>query len=424
MKRWNKCQFNDLVDFPPKVALSRGDEYPFIEMEDVDPSRRYVSTQTIRRYENSSCSKFEDKDILLARITPCLENGKIAQVRLSDNKKGFGSTEFFVFRARKGVANQSFLFYLTKCDLIWKNAVNSMVGASGRQRADANFLKRVEIEVPSLPIQEKIAAILSAYDDLIENNNRRIEILEKMSEELYREWFVRLRFSEHKKVEIIKGVPERWEIRELNEISEITSSKRIYADEYVSAGIPFFRSKEIIEKSVHKSVSTELFISEDRYNDINHKYGSPQKGDILITSVGTLGIVYMVKESDKFYFKDGNLIWFRKIKDELQNYLYCWLISEGGKGALLETTIGTSQPAFTIENLKKIKLLIPSSEQLTKFNRIITPINKSIENMSSSLNYITMCRDRLLSRLMSGKIDVENMDIEFPSSMKEELVHA
>ena len=112
-------------------------------MDVVDPNSRYVENIQRRKFESSSCSKFANGDILLARITPCLENGKIAQVSINDNVGGFGSTEFFVFRAKDGLLDQAFLFYLSKCDLIWKNAVNSMVGASGRQRADATFLKKV-----------------------------------------------------------------------------------------------------------------------------------------------------------------------------------------------------------------------------------------------------------------------------------------
>lgn len=155
-------------------------------MDVVNPNNRYVENTQRKKYESSSCSKFANGDVLLARITPCLENGKIAQVRTADGEDGFGSTEFFVFRAKKKLLDQSFLYYLSKSDLVWKSAVNSMVGASGRQRADATFLKKVELRIPELPVQRKIAAVLATYDELIENNQRRIVQLEKISEEIYR----------------------------------------------------------------------------------------------------------------------------------------------------------------------------------------------------------------------------------------------
>ena len=140
MNEWKEYKFGDLVNFPPKVELPRNVELPFIDMELVDPNRRYV-TNKIRRKFKGSASKFENKDILFARITPCLENRKIAQAKIED--KGFGSTEFFVLRAKKEKIDQNFLYYLSKRDYIVENAINSFVGASGRQRADEKFANTI-----------------------------------------------------------------------------------------------------------------------------------------------------------------------------------------------------------------------------------------------------------------------------------------
>ena len=104
----------------------------------------------------------------------------------------------------------------------------------------------------------------------------------------------------------------KWQRLRFGDICEITSSKRIFMSDYVSSGIPFYRSKEIIEKQSGKNISTGLFISEEKYAEIKNKYSVPQANDILLTSVGTLGIPYVVKEDEKFYFKDGNLIWIKK----------------------------------------------------------------------------------------------------------------
>jgi len=165
---------------------------------------------------------------------------------LGKNNSGFGSTEFFVFRGKKEKLNQSFLYYLAKSDLIWKSAVNSMVGASGRQRADSGFLGNLRFRIPLLPIQRKIAAVLSAYDDLIENNNRRIAILEKMAEELYREWFVRLRFPGHEKAKIIKGVPEGWDVKDSLNLFNVLGGGTPKTDipNYWDGEIPFFTPKD------------------------------------------------------------------------------------------------------------------------------------------------------------------------------------
>ena len=119
------------------------------------------------------------RDTLFARITPCLQNGKIAQAKELINGKGFGSTEFFIFRGIEGVTDTDFVYYLSINSEFTEYAIGSMVGASGRQRADAKFIGEYEFNLPPPKTQRRIADILSAYDDLIENNLKRIKLLEQ-----------------------------------------------------------------------------------------------------------------------------------------------------------------------------------------------------------------------------------------------------
>lgn len=150
----------------------------------------------------------------------------------------------------------------------------------------------------------------------------------------------------------------RWAKGKIGEHCEITSSKRIFYSEYVETGVPFYRSKEIIETSQGQSISEPLFISQDKYNEIKQKFGVPEPGDMLLTSVGTIGTPYIVKQNDHFYFKDGNLTWFRNFDEELSSeFLYYWIGSSEGYGILNNTTIGSSQKALTIAALKKLKYL-------------------------------------------------------------------
>lgn len=167
----------------------------------------------------------------------------------------------------------------------------------------------------------------------------------------------------------------------LGDLVDISSSKRIFYKEYVNSGVPFYRSKEIIEKAAGKSdISTELFITEERFNEIESKFGSPKEGDLLLTSVGTLGIPYLVQKNEKFYFKDGNLTWFRNFKPELnQNYLLYWLTSQSGKNELLNHTIGSTQKALTIQGLKKVKVPLPDIVIQQKIADILGTIDEKIE---------------------------------------------
>lgn len=172
-----------------------------------------------------------------------------------------------------------------------------------------------------------------------------------------------------------------WKEYKLGDIAEITSAKRIFYSEYVPTGVPFYRSKEIIDRYNKREVATELYISEQRFADIKDKYGVPQKDDILLTSVGTLGIPYLVNEKDRFYFKDGNLTWFRQIdkkKIDVQ-YLFIWLQSKVGKQKLDEITIGSTQPALTIAGLKGIGLSLPPLPEQAAIAEVLSSLNDKID---------------------------------------------
>src|SRR5659263_21148 len=138
-----------------------------------------------------------------------------------------------------------------------------------------------------------------------------------------------------------------WKEYKLGELAEITSSKRIFYSDYVLEGIPFFRSKEIIEKALGQKTNETLYISKEKYDDIKQKFGSPIDGDLLISAVGErAGIPYVVKDLGDFYFKDGNLIWLRNIKSELNIDYFCyWLKSIIGQFSLESIMIGSAQKA-------------------------------------------------------------------------------
>lgn len=171
-----------------------------------------------------------------------------------------------------------------------------------------------------------------------------------------------------------------WREQQLCELVDISSSKRIFYNEYVSVGIPFYRSKEIIEKHNGKTISTELQISIEKYNDIKEKFGVPVEGDLLLTSVGTLGIPYIVQKDENFYFKDGNLTWFRNFNNSLLNkFLYYWIISPIGKSEIDMVSIGSTQPALTIMGLKGIIINIPPLAEQRAIASVLSSLDDKID---------------------------------------------
>ncbi len=166
-------------------------------------------------------------------------------------------------------------------------------------------------------------------------------------------------------------IPNDWDAKPINDFCELTSSKRIFESEYTLSGIPFYRGKEISLLIENKKIQNEYFISQGRYENLKKQFGAPKKNDILITAVGTLGNIYLVPDEKKFYFKDGNLIWLRKINGIDPNYLS---IQIGyNKKQIIENAIGSSQKALTIIVLKK--QLIPLPPTKVEQTAIATALN-------------------------------------------------
>lgn len=190
-------------------------------------------------------------------------------------------------------------------------------------------------------------------------------------------------------------MPENRKKYKLDEISQIGSSKRIFRADYVEKGIPFYRSKEIIQKSFNENISDPLFIDEQKYFKIKEKYGSPGNGDILISSVGNRsGIPYLVNNDGDFYFKDGNLLWFRNFDKEVYSpYLFQWLKSYIGQNLLLSSMIGSAQKALTIEGIKNLDITLPSFQEQKSIASILSALDDKIElnlQMNKTLEEMAM----------------------------------
>lgn len=207
----------------------------------------------------------------------------------------------------------------------------------------------------------------------------------------------------------------KWEKVKLGDVCEITSSKRIFYSEYVDDGVPFYRSKEIIESDEGKIIENPLYISVDKYNEIKEKFGVPQTGDMLLTSVGTIGIPYIIKKKDCFYFKDGNLTWFRDFREGLNSkYLYYWIKSSEGTGTLYNTTIGSSQKALTISALKNIKVSLPPRSVQDKIVEVVSTYDDLIENNQKQIKLLEEAAQRLYKEWF--------VDLRFPGHENTKIV--
>lgn len=313
------------------------------------------------------------------------------------------------FKVKSVICSEEFLYHFLTTDYFFQSIGLRAKGAGNQANISGSDIESIKINLPPLPTQQKIADILSAYDDSIENNIKRIELLEEQAQLIYEEWFMRMKFPNYQNTLIDEesGLPKGWGEEKIENLVEVTSSKRIFLSDYVEEGIPFFRGKEIILKSKNQSLNDRLYITHEKFNTIRKKFGVPTTGDVLITAVGTLGYPYLVTEDDgDFYFKDGNLIWLKNDNKVLSSYLISCFKNENFKVRLNNIAIGSSQKALTIKSLKALEILLPNESLLESFNEIIQPRYELISRLQVQNQLLKEARNILLPRLMMGVIEV------------------
>ena len=320
-----------------------------------------------------------------------MENRKIAKVAI-EGDAAFGSTEFYVFRAKKKKADARFTYYLTSSDAVVLPAINSMTGASGRQRADKRFIQRLKLNLPDLPTQERIADILSAYDDLIEANNHRIELLEQTAQELYREWFVRFRFPGYENTKFEDGIPEGWERNKLQKYYNTCSG-----------GTPSRSKPEYFENGVYPCViiDTEESITQEAVNSSSAKVLPAKSVAMAMYGVNIGLLAYFDSEMT---CNQACCVFSDKRGFSSKHYLYYYLKSI--REYLLLISFGAAQQNLSQDLIKKIKITMPSDDIIQDFEKRIDDIYESIRILLMQNKNLAKQRDMLLPRLMSGKLEV------------------
>ena len=232
---WVKYRMGDVVNINPKISITKDTSAPFVEMSQLNINNKNVYTTDFRPF--NSGTKFADGDTLMARITPCLENGKICQYK--GLSPASGSTEFNVLRGIDKISDANFIYYHSTSPLFHSYAISQMTGTSGRKRCNDDSLKNYVIHLPSLLEQKHIASVLSSLDDKIETNDKINKLLESIAKTLYDYWFVQFDFPNEngkpykssggkmKHCPILKrDIPKSWTTKRLNEISPIITGKK------------------------------------------------------------------------------------------------------------------------------------------------------------------------------------------------------
>ena len=397
MSEWKKVKFLDVVHLNPRISLEKGVEYPFVEMSNVVPCARKPEKDVFKKYLGGG-TKFEQGDTIVARIEPCLQNGKGFQCSY---KQGFGSTEFIVFRpVNINDLDCDFLYYYMGQQAIREAMAKTMVGASGRQRVNNKVFNDLQINLPPLSTQHRIANILSRYDSLIENYQKQIKLLEEAAQRLYKEWFVDLHFPGHENTNLIDGVPEGWEKKKVKEVCDTTSggTPSRSKTEFYTGDILWVKTKELNDDFIF---DTEEKITEDAIRNSSAKM--VPSGSILMAmygaTIGKLGIA-----TKELSCNQACCVFLLPEDSTLRLYLYNWLLNS--RTLLISMGKGAAQPNLSQDMIKNLEVVVPSSCLLAKFDSKVKPLYRIMSYHSSQLRLLTEARDRLLPKLMNGEITV------------------
>jgi len=423
---WTTLPFTEAVLVNPSIRLTKGAAYPFVEMAAVDPNTRSVHESEIREFKGNG-ARFMPGDALMARITPCLENGKIARFQPTNGTSaGFGSTEFIVIRGRDGITDNDFAYYLTKWSEFRQFAILQMTGSSGRQHVPVSSLAHFEVTIPPISVQRRIAHILGTLDDKIELNRRMNQTLEAIARAIFKSWFVdfdpvidnalaagkpipdefadraarraqlphegsslpeniRRLFPDEFQDSELGPIPKGWETGLVKDLATVSSGKRPnvrYPRPSASAHVPVWGGN-----------GPMAFVPEALTN-------SP----ILLTGrVGTLGSVFRI--TTPCWPSDSTLILSPKSATAFE-YLFFQLQQVD----FTSLNRGSTQPLLTQTDLKAQPLLSPPEKAIRQFHAFAGTLYTCIDRLENESNIITALRNTLLPKLISGKIRVKDAE--------------
>lgn len=410
---WTTKKLSEIAYINPRESIGKGVVAKKVSMDKLQPFCRDVPEFVFEEYKGGA--KFRNNDTIMARITPCLENGKIAKVSILDNDEiGFGSTEYIVFRAIDGVSDADFLYYLICSPLVRNPAIKSMVGSSGRQRVQTDVVANLDIELPPIEEQRKIGGLLKTFDNKIKLNNEINNNLEQQAVLLFKKWFIEFDNSSKNMLETRFGlIPESFKLLKNGELPLVVTdyvANGSFAS--LKANVTLYQEPNyayFIRNTDLKSGTFEVFVDEHSYNFLSKStlYG----GEIIISNVGDVGSVFLCPKLDKPMTLGNNIIMLRPEQENLRYYLYIWFKWLYGQSLIQGIKGGSAQPKFNKTDFKNLPIFLPPDDLLEQFHQIVKPMFELIDENNAENKALTITRDTLSPRLMFGELDVSDIDL-------------
>lgn len=401
---WNKVLLGDIVDFfdHQRIPLSsrerqkRQGPYPYYGASGIiDYLDDYI-------FDGKYLLVAEDGENLNSRKTP---------VAFFATGKFWVNNHAHIIRAVHGKADD----YFIKAWFDQANISGYITGAAQPKLSQAN-LKRIQVHLPPLPTQRKIAAILSAYDDLIENNTRRIKILEEMAQTLYRHWFVDYKFPGHENVRLVDSdlgkIPESWEIVPLEAACELITDGAHQSPPTIDGpGFPMASVKDMTPWDLN--ISTCRIIGEDNYQKLVKANCKPYKGDVLVAKDGSYLKHIFVTNKERDIVLLSSIAILRPNEKIRPHVLSFYLKMPFVKNRMIGYVSGVAIPRIVLKDFRLFPIVLPQKNVQDVFIEKVSPIIDLIYTLLEKNENLRITRDILLPRLVKGELDIKELKIDF-----------
>ena len=380
-QNWTYKKLGDIATFSRGLTFAKGDVADMSSKKVLRSNNIDLNCHSLN-FDDVACLNEDfvipdEKKLHKGDIFICMSNGstqhlgKVAFVE-EDIDYAFGGF-MGAIHPNQSETNSKFVFYACLSHE-YRRFLSSVFNGVNINNLKWSDLSKFSIPVPPIETQSRIVSELDLLQSIIDKQQAQLKELDKLAQSIFYDMF-------GDPVENEKG----WDVIEMGELFEIGSSKRVFEAQWTESGVPFYRAREIVKLSKNEPIDSPIFISEELYQEYSKKYGVPSAGDMMVTAVGTLGVTYIVKASDKFYFKDGNTLWFKSkglcetrfIKDEYSTDYVIRQIQGNANAAVVGT--------YTIMNAKKTKVVVPPISLQKKYVAIVESIEKQKDAISQSI---------------------------------------
>lgn len=375
-----KKRLGEIVLLQRGLTYNKGDEVPtsskiVLRSNNIDLESHSLDLSELK-YLREDFVIPEDRKVKKDSIFICMSNGSkqhVGKVAFIDHDMDYAFGGFMGLIVPKSSISAKYVFYACNSSS-YRTFLSQIGNGIGITNLRFSELEKFEIPVPSIEEQQRIVDELDLLTDIIDKKKAQLRDLDALAQSIFYEIFGDPAVNE-------KG----WPIKQISDLFDVGSSKRVFESEWRDSGVPFYRAREIVRLSKGLPLEDPIFIEESLFATYKEKYGIPAAGDIMVTGVGTLGICYLVKEGDRFYFKDGNTLWFKDKHVSNSRFIKDQFLTEFVKDQIKGNSHGATVGTYTIVNAKKTRVICPPVKLQNEYEERVNAIDSQKRVIGKSL---------------------------------------